>query len=97
MNIKASHGGNRLILKIYEHITTINDVNEIKKHMLSESFDELELVISDAFVIPSALIGLLLRTVQADKKRVSIKAKDELLELLKELNLQSVFKLTKIG
>ena len=97
MNIKSSHGGSKLVLRIYEHITTINDVNEIRSHMMSSSFDELELVINDAFVMPSALIGLLLKEVQADKKRVYIQAKDELIELLKELNLQSVFKLTKIG
>jgi hypothetical protein len=59
--------------------------------------NEVEFIIGDAFVIPSALIGLLLKLVQANHKTVTIKAKDELMELLKELNLQTVFNLKKIG
>jgi hypothetical protein len=97
MQVKSSQSGNKFVLKISGHITTIGDVGEIKNHLINIDANEVEFIIGDAFVIPSALIGLLLKLVQANHKTVTIKAKDELMELLKELNLQTVFNLKKIG
>ncbi len=97
MKIEHSQVGNKVIIKIYEHVTSIADVHNIKTHIHDGTFDEIEIVLYDAFVIPSALIGLLLKIVKGDKKIVNIKATNELIELLKELNLQNIFKLTTLG
>jgi len=95
MEIFSSLNGMNLSLTLEGHITGIVEVTEIKNVIASnQDFHILEIIITDAFVIPSALIGYLIKIINTDKKNVIIKAKqNELKILLTELNLDKIFTL----
>ena len=93
MELNSSYTGMNLTLTLKGHITGISEVAKIKSLVeTSQGFTALDLVIEDAFVIPSALIGYLMKVINVDKKRVIIQAKHhELRVLLTELKLDKVF------
>jgi len=93
MEIHSSYSGMNLSLTLEGHITGISEVAKIKSLVnANQGFTTLDLIIKDAFVIPSALIGYLIKIINADNKRVTIKAShNELKVLLSELKLDKVF------
>ena len=93
MKTHSSFNGMALSIKIEGHITGMSEVMEIKNIVSqSQGTNAVELVIEDAFVIPSALIGYLVKLVNFDKKKVIIKAKQqELKNLIIDLNLDQIF------
>ena len=91
MRIKQHDMGNQLILDIDGHITGISEVNELKIIFNNSNATTIELNINDAFVVPSAFIGILVRLVQKDKKSIKINTKHQELQILfKELSLDSI-------
>jgi len=93
MEIHSSYSGMNLSLTLKGHITGMSEVMKIKSLVgANQGFTTLELIIEDAFVIPSALIGYLIKIINVDNKRVTIKAShNELKLLLSELKLDKVF------
>ncbi|SFV59658.1 hypothetical protein MNB_SM-7-515 [hydrothermal vent metagenome] len=93
MDTQTNLGTTNITIKVDGHITGIDEVmtlkNIISANMHLETF---ELDIKDAFVIPSALIGFLVKIVNQENKRVIINAsKSELKNLLRDLNLDQIF------
>jgi len=93
MELQTRLSASSMTLTVEGHITGISEVmaikNAISSHMHLETF---ELDIKDAFVIPSALIGFLVKIVNRDNKKVIINAsKSELKDLLKDLGLEQTF------
>ena len=86
-----------LTLRISGHITGVQEVNEIKSIVeANKSADTIKLDILDAFVIPSALIGYLMKLVNVDEKIISIAAyQEELYQLLSDLQLEKIFQLSR--
>jgi len=86
-------GATNLTIMIEGHITGMNEVMQIKDIISSNiQVDTFELVINDAYVIPSALIGFLAKLVNVDGKKIVISdAKDELKDLLNDLDLNQIF------
>ncbi len=92
MKIITKQSGTTLFCTIEGHITGISEAMQIKTEISSnENISVIELNIPDAYVIPSMLIGYLVKTVAKDKKSISIKCGTrELKQLIIDLNLQSV-------
>jgi len=78
------------------HVSGISEVMELQNIMKQHTeVNFIELIFPDAFVIPSALIGYLLRVIKVDKKTVQIKAqRQELRDLINDLNLSSVLNIS---
>ena len=91
MEIHSTDKGSLLSITIDGHITGIAEVAQIKDLISShKQISTVELILNDAFVIPSALIGYLLKLINADEVKVIIKAhRKELKELFSDLNLTS--------
>ena len=96
MKIDTSLHGSLLTLTIHGHITGTTEVEEIKAVLSAhKSLDKIELNLLDAFVMPSALIGHLVKLSQRDNKDISIKANnDTLVDLLNNLGLNQMFKIS---
>ena len=82
-----------LSIIIEGHITGIDEVMQIKEIINSNAgVNTIELVIKDAFVIPSALLGFLVKLANRDGKSIIIsEAKSELKNLLDDLDLNQTF------
>ena len=93
MKTTLSMSGSTLTIKVEGHITGLAQVEEIKSLVSANSrYEFIELDIVDAYVIPSALIGYLIKLVNLDKKKVTLIAHQaELKELIQELNLDKTF------
>lgn len=96
MQIQDKIAGNILVITIEGHITGISEVTNIKSVIQSNAdFKIIELIIKDAYVIPSMLIGLLIKEVNQNKKTVKLKClQKELKQLLSDLNLDSVLQVS---
>lgn len=92
MTIEDKLSGNKLSLIVKGHITGISEFNELKQVIDSSSqVSTVELSFRDAYVIPSILIGYLVKIINLDKKTVIIKcSQKELKSLLTDLNLHTV-------
>lgn len=95
MEINTSATSTTVTLTIRGHITGIGEVAEIKNILAqNDAVSTVELKLIDAFVIPSMLIGFLLKEAQVKKKAIIfISPKDELKSLINELNLSSILTL----
>ena len=92
MKIDTKTLGATLAITIEGQITGISEVQEIKN--VIEYYTDtvsIELVLKDAYVIPSSLIGYLVKLVNVNQKKVIINAQDELKELLRDLSLEKTF------
>lgn len=86
--------GNMLCVKINGHITGISEVSRLKDiiSMNADNVKIIELEIRDAYVIPSMLIGLLMKEAKKDQKQIRLLCvQKELKQLLSDLNLDTVF------
>lgn len=85
-------------LTISGNIKSIDDsmaLREAVKRLQADGCDGIVLNITDSFSMPSAVIGFLMKLVNHDKVRLSIKAGDPRLgELLDELQLTAAFRVT---
>ena len=93
MQTNSTFHNSTLHLIIDGHVSGISEVMTIT-NIFSEYSQArvIELEFNDAFVIPSALIGHLLKLVNVDQKKVMIKAKrHELKDLINDLNLNTAF------
>jgi len=86
-------GAGNVTIMIEGHITGINEVMQIKDIISSNIHARtFELVIKDAYVMPSALIGFLAKLVNVDGKQIVISdANAELKTLINDLNLNQTF------
>ena len=86
------------IITITGNIKSVNDFQEIKTSVdlfIAQS-KELTLIIQDSLSITSSVIGYFNKLVLKDKINISMKVGNpQLLELLDDLNLVSVFKAKK--
>jgi len=79
-------------LTVEGHITGVTEVLEIKTALANLNIEILEIIVRDAYVIPSALIGYLVKLVQKDGIKVVFRAEqDSLKTLISDLNLNAVF------
>ncbi len=92
MQIQSTLLGDYLTIIIDGHITGIKEFSEIKAIIDSHTQAKaVELKINDAHVIPSMLIGYLVKIIKMDKKKVTIKcSKKELKSLITDLNLHTI-------
>lgn len=92
MKTHLQSNGTVATLRIEGHITGVAEVLEIKTKLSTVDFEILEITVKDAFVIPSALIGYLVKIVQKDGVKVMFNAQqDSLKTLISDLNLDAVF------
>lgn len=95
MQTKDVVSGEKLSIEIGGHITGLGEFTQLKSIINSHSQAKvIELNIKDAFVIPSVLIGYLVKLIHVDKKTIIMKcAKEELKTLITDLNLNTVITL----
>jgi len=92
MEIKTS--GNTI--EIFGTIKTIKNAESVIDAIKSIQDDVINIKIYDSYVIPSSIIGALLKAIDNGKK-VMLGVKSGLLEeLIKDLNLDKVFNLYRI-
>jgi len=92
MKLETKTLGATLAIIIKGQITGISEVQEIKN--IVESYRDtssIELILEDAYVMPSSLIGYLVKLVNVDEKRIIINAQEDLKELLLDLSLEKTF------
>jgi len=83
-------------IEIFGTIKTIEDAETIIEAIKSIQDNVIKIKIYDSYVIPSSIIGALLREVDHNKK-IILGVKSELLEeLIKDLNLDKVFNLYRL-
>ena len=92
MQIDSNISGDNLSITIRNHITGISEVAQIKTLIDSHrNIRNIDLNIIDAYVIPSMLIGYLVKLIKKDKKSITINcSKKELKQLIKDLNLDTI-------
>jgi len=88
--------GSSLSITVDGHITGKSEVMKIKDIVDHNSeATVIELIVNDAYVIPSMLIGVLVREIQVNHKRVRLLcSQDELKTLIKDLNLDSIIEVS---
>jgi len=92
--MEIKNNGN--IIEIFGTIKTIEDAESIIETIKSVHDDVINIKIYDSYVIPSSIIGVLLKAIDNGKK-VMLGIKSDLLEeLIKDLNLDKVFNLYRI-
>ena len=75
MKIRTNIHSSLISLEIEGHVTGIIEVEEIKSIISSyNNISEIEFVFKDASVIPSSLIGYLVKLAQRDNKRIVYKS-----------------------
>ena len=87
------------IVTIYGNIKTISDYRSIKETVdaIVSQTRSVTLVIPDSLSMTSSVIGYLNKLAQGDGVKVTLKVGNaELMELLNELDLQSIFHIVKI-
>lgn len=84
--------GDLLSIKIDGHITGITEVTKLKDIFNSNASAKIiEMQVIDAYVIPSMLIGLFLKEVNVNNRKLRlICSQKELKTLINDLNLNSV-------
>ncbi len=90
---------NANIVTIRGNIKTIADYRAIKEAVdnIVSGTKNVILVIPDSISMTSSVIGYLNKLAQGDHVKVTLKiGNEELLELLNELNLQSIFHIVRI-
>ena len=93
MNIKVEN--NNIIIEGL--VRGNSEVAEIKSIVSNTTSKNIVIVFQDSYVIPSSLIGYLLKSIHDDKIDLSVKVKQhELYELLDRLNLISALKVSRI-
>jgi hypothetical protein len=83
-------------LEIRGIIKTISDAEKINNEINSIEDDTIRLKIYESYVLPSSVIGTLLRAVDEGKKIIIGVESDLLEELIKDLRLDSTFNLYKL-
>ena len=86
-------------LTIVGNIKSVNDYQDIKTSLNSivDDFKEINVIIKDSLSITSSVIGYLNKLVLKDGVKINMSIGNaQLLELLEDLNLNSVFNARKI-
>ena len=82
-------------IKVMGNIRSISDISDLKSVIDAynlASGDTFTIEIVDSFAMPSAMIGYLLKLVQQEEVKLTMKIHDErLAELLEDLNLKEIF------
>lgn len=81
------------------NIKSVNDYQEIKKSVSSlvSANNEITIIIKDSLSITSSVIGYFNKLVLKDGIKITMRIGNaQLMELLEDLNLQSVFNASKI-
>jgi len=95
MEIKTEYA--KVIVKgIVENVDDCIQISSTAKEVAKSSSGSVTIEFPDSFVIPSTLIGQILKMIQVDNMTVSIKANNDLYELLDRLSLVSIFNVSKI-
>lgn len=89
MKISVESASNRRVVKIEGLVRGTEEVSRIKSEFSNFSENEVvELHFIDSYIIPSSLIGFLLKVIHEDRIKLKvIIEKQELYELLRRLNL----------
>ena len=97
MKVTTDLRGSALYLNVKGHITGMNEVENIKSTItLYNNFNTVELLLEDAYVIPSSLLGYLVKLKVKENKSIVINTKEESLEeLLISLELHKLFSIKK--
>jgi len=84
------------IIEITGTIKTITDSEMINDTINSIKDDIIRIKIYDSYVLPSSIIGNLLRAIDSGKQVILGVKSDLLEELIKDLNLDKVFNLYRL-
>ena len=97
MGIKASSSGDSIDIVITGQVRGVSEIEEIKSAINDQgNASSIKMTLEDAFVVPSAFIGYLLKLSQVEGKDITIVAKHrDLVELFDTLNINSVIKVVK--
>lgn len=86
-------------ITIVGNIKSVNDYQEIKTSVgtLANEHKVINLIIKDSLSITSSVIGYLNKLVLKDGIKINMRVGDpQLMELLEDLNLKSVFNASKV-
>ncbi len=87
-------------ISIAGNVKNSNDINKIKEAISSyalKSGDAFTIELKDSFAMPSAMIGYLMKLVEQDKIKLSLKIGDpRLAELLDDLGLTQAFNIKTV-
>jgi len=86
-------------ITIEGNIKSVNDYQEIKTSVsdLVQNHKDINIIIKDSLSITSSVIGYLNKLVLKDGIKITMKVGDsQLMELLEDLNLKTVFNARKI-
>jgi len=83
-------------IEIFGTIKTIEDAESVIDAIKSIQDDVINIKIYDSYVIPSSIIGALLKAINNGKKVILGVKSDLLEELIKDLNLDKVFNLYRL-
>lgn len=88
--------GNKIIID--GNIATISDVVKIKDALKDiPKGSEITIFLKNSMMLPSSLLGMLLKFVQVDKIKVNIEyVKEEIGSLLEEMDLTKIFHTRKV-
>ena len=95
MEIKNEYG-KVVVSGIVENVDDCTQISSAMKEVAKNSGNSVAVEFLDSFVIPSTLIGQILKMIQVDNMTIRVKANSDLYELLDRLSLVSVFNVSRI-
>ncbi len=101
MEIKTKVDGDTTIITVTGVIISIDDSSKIKEEIIKQEAaypgNNVELVIEDSYLIPSSLIGALLKMIHENKIPISVLTKNEqLYYLIQRLKLTELLRVREI-
>jgi len=88
---------NELIIK--GNVKSIQDAETIKEALekIAKKYTSIKIVLQDSISLTSSVIGYLVKLAQKDGKNITLKvANEELYELLRDLDLHTIFKIQRL-
>ena len=101
MKLESKVTGSVVVLSIYESITSLGESLEVKNAIekLISTYPEAELHVNvhDALIMPSSVIGTMLKISEINKVNLSLfLAKDELMDNMKKMKLDEILNIKKL-
>jgi hypothetical protein len=88
------------VLSIEGVVENVDDCNQISKNIQNiakKNNNQVNIIFKDSFIIPSTLIGQILKLIQVDKITVNVQANSDLYTLLDRLNLLEAFNVSMLS
>jgi len=101
MRLETKSANGEILLSVYDSVSSLSDALEVRESMekLISTYPDYKMVVQiyDAVVMPSSLIGTMLKISEINKVNLVIRvAKDELIDGLHKLKLDEILKIEKL-